>query len=111
PPTQHIDLQIADLQELLLAQRSAAVEGAQAGHQLGKGKRLDQVIVGTQFQPLDAIGDIVAGSEEQYRRVGLPAQAAQHFPAVQCRHHHIQNDDVEGVLQRQVQAVEAVARQ
>jgi hypothetical protein len=40
------------------AGRAAAGQGAQASDQFGEGKRPDQVIVGAQFQALDAVGDV-----------------------------------------------------
>ncbi|MNS06164.1 hypothetical protein D3C72_375840 [compost metagenome] len=108
---EHVDLQVLDLQLFFFTGGAAAGQGAQAGDQFGEGKRLDQVIVGAQFQALDAVGDVIAGGEEQHRGVGFLAQAAQDFPAVHFRHHHVQHDHIEIVFQRKVQAIDAVAGQ
>eukprot|EP01132_Coremiostelium_polycephalum_P019197 gene19196-biopygen10481 len=106
---EHVDLQVGDLQVFFFTAWPAPGQGAQARHQFGEGKRLDQVIVGAQLQALDAVGNIVPGGQEQHRRVGFLAQATQHFPAVHLRHHHVQHDHVERGFQGLVQTVHAIA--
>ncbi|MCY1350503.1 hypothetical protein D9M69_367380 [compost metagenome] len=91
---------------------TAAQQGAHPRQQLGEGERLDQVVVGAQLQALHAVGDAVAGGEEQHRHAaaGL-AQAAQDLPAVAAGQHHVEDDQVMVAGQRQVLTFEAVARQ
>ncbi|MNN17522.1 hypothetical protein D3C81_1307130 [compost metagenome] len=99
------------MQVFVFPGRATAGQGAQARHQFGEGKGFDQVIVGAEFQAFDAVGDVIPGGEEQHRCVGFLAQAAQDFPAIHLRHHHVQHDHIEVVFQGQVQAIDAVARQ
>ncbi|MNQ95163.1 hypothetical protein D3C85_1107100 [compost metagenome] len=108
---EHVDLQVVDVQVFFFPGRTAPGQGAQACHQFGEGKRLDQVIVGAQFEAFDAVGDVIPGGEEQHRCIGLLAQAAQDFPAIHLRHHDVQHDHIEVVFQGQVQAIDAVPRQ
>jgi hypothetical protein len=73
----------------------APEEHADARQQLGEGKRLDEVVVGTQREPLDAVGDLVAGGEEQDRRrePAFPPAAAER-EAVAARKHRVEHDGV-----------------
>ena len=91
--------------------RAATVEGAQARHQFGERKGFDQVVVSPQLKAFDAVGDVIAGGEEQHRGIGFFTQAAQHFPAIHFRHHHVEYDHVERRLQGLVQTVHAIAGQ
>jgi hypothetical protein len=43
---------------------------------------------------VQAIFQRAAGSQEQYRRIGLLVQPFDHFPTVHFGHHHIEQDQV-----------------
>ncbi len=91
-------------QDLLpMQRRPAAVDRDMpmgAGHQLGRIEGLGQVVAGagTQRPHLQAAPG-VAGDDEHRRRVIAAdlVQLPQHGPAVQVRHAHVQDHQVEGV--------------
>ena len=64
-------------------------------HQLGAGKRFDQVVVGAGFQPAHAVFDSVTRGEQQHRHpAAARAQPPHHFEAVHAgqadiEHHHL----------------------
>ena len=63
-----------------------------AREQLARSERLDQIVVGTRLQALDA--RFLAGARRQQddRRVAqrrVRAQSAQQAEAVEARHHHV----------------------
>ena len=74
-----------------------------------KRERLDEVVVGAQFQPLDPVGHLVAGAQEQNRRLAQLPDAAQHIPAVDAGQHHVEQDQVVLPGGGQVQALDAVS--
>lgn len=108
PATQQVQLQIGHLVVLHLTDGAAAQQAAYPSQQLGVGEGLDQVGVGAQFQPLDAILNGIAGGEEQHRHLAVTADALQQLPAVQARQHDIQDDQRELELCRQVLAIQPV---
>ncbi len=69
---------------------------------------LAQVVVGTEFQPDDAVDVVPARGEHQYRRCVRRAEFAQHIEAADARQHHIQNHDLEFVDRKFGQRVAAV---
>ena len=62
--------------------------------QFAERKRLDQVIVGAQFQPQDAICHAVAGREHQHRHIAHRPQGFQHPIAIQTRQHQIEDHQI-----------------
>jgi hypothetical protein len=89
---------------------SPAGQRAQVGEQDRVGERLGQVVVRPAVQALGVIQVVVHRGEHQDRRP--PARLAQplgHLVAVQAGQHHVQDDDVVGVLRRLPQPVDAVA--
>lgn len=94
----------------LMVAASATQQRTHPCEQLGKGKRFDQIIVGTEFEPLDAILDVIAGSEKQHRHFAPgAAQTGKNLPSVKFRQHHVENREVVFSGFAQMQAVQAVA--
>ncbi len=108
---QHVELEVGELEQLRLAHHAAPQQRADAQHQLDERERLDQVIVGTELKPVDAVVDVIARGQEDHRQVAPRAQRAHDFPAVDAGQHHIEHDEVVGMLQRHVQAVRAGTRE
>ena len=105
-----VDLEILDVQRMPLgARRAPAHDRSNAGQQLGKRERFDQVVVGPDFQSLDAVRHGVARGEKQHG--GQPAggpHVREHRPAVAPRQHDVENHDVVFVIEREMQAIVAV---
>ena len=79
--------------------------------QLGEGKGLHQIIVGTRFESLDPVADRGEGGEDQDRRLDLRgAQRLQHRQPVERGKHAIENDEVETAVGRAEQPVLTVGR-
>ena len=89
-----VEDQIADLQTLRRG-RAAPKKHADAREQLHKGERLDQIIVGPEFQTLHAIIDTAPSAQNQNRRACLSvANSFEHLQTVHIRQHHVENDQV-----------------
>ena len=75
-------------------------------------ERLDQVVVGADVEPLDAIVDRVAGGEHQDRRAvaGL-AHPARDLEPVDARHRDVEHDGVGRVRGERVERLLAVGRE
>ena len=74
----------------------APQQSADARAQLGKGKRLYQVIVGAGIQSQHPVLDRIFCCEQQNRcLVAMLPQRIQNFDAVAARQHHIQQDQIE----------------
>ncbi|CAM5502499.1 hypothetical protein SSTU70S_00928 [Stutzerimonas stutzeri] len=98
--------EVADLQLPAPGTLAAAQHRFDAGDQLGQGEGLDQVVVGASLEPLDAIGQRIAGGEHDDRRVAprIVAQALAHLIAVDTGQHDVQHDQVVVLGGRQMQA-------
>ena len=77
-PRGEVERQVTDAQQPSLTLEAPTEEGAQAGQQLRQCVGLDQVVVGTRIETLDAVVDGVARGEHQHRCV-VPRTA--HAPA------------------------------
>ena len=76
----------------------AAQQRMDARQQLGRRKRLDQIVVRAGFQPLDTVFDRIARGEHQDERlVARRPQVFQHADAVQPRHQPVEHDDIRAV--------------
>ena len=81
-----VEFEVRRAQGLGFMAASAAQQRAHAREQLGKCEGLDQVVVGAEFQPPDAVFHLVACGQEQYRHRALAApQGLQDPPAIQAR--------------------------
>ena len=67
-----------------------------ARQQLARRKGLGQIIVGTDFQPHNAVGFVAAGGQHQDGHVTAGADATQGLESVPNRQHDIENDCVPG---------------
>ena len=86
-----------------------AQQRPQAGLELAQRERLDEVVVGADVQPLDAVVDGVARGQHQDRGAvpGL-AQAPADLEAVELGHEDVQDDRVGRALGKHVQGLLAV---
>ena len=69
---------------------------ADAQQQLARFERLGEIIVDADLQPAHAIGRLGARGQHDDRHVGALAQAFGEGEAVFARHHHVEDDEVEG---------------
>ncbi len=89
-----VEREIAHLQPLG-RRLAAAQQRADARQQFDESERLHQIIVGAEFQALDAIVHGVARAQDQHRRAGLAvADLLQHAEAVHVGQHQVENDQV-----------------
>jgi hypothetical protein len=65
--------------------------GTNAGQQLLERERFDNVVVGPEFQPLDAIGDGIAGGEKDDRQRAAVAQPTGEGETTAARGHHVED--------------------
>ena len=105
-----VDLQITEMPHDLAVRTGPPDQCSQPGDENDEGERLCQVVVGAGVQPLSFVVLPVLRGEHQDRRpvAGCP-QVRADLVAVEARHHHIQHDDVVGVLGREPDAFQAVA--
>ena len=107
-----VESQISDREHargrLLGASRSAQ-ECLDAGGDFVQVEGFGDVVVGSRSQALHAIGDRVAGGEEEDGQFGVAgAQAFQRLEAVHARHLHVEDDDVRVEARRLGERVEPV---
>ena len=93
--------QVGDGQRRRPAWRAAAQQRAQPREQLLTLERLDEVVVGTGVQALDAGLQRVAGGEHEDRHVVGRAQPAGHLDAVELGQPEVEDDEV-GVERRRL---------
>jgi hypothetical protein len=68
--TLRIQGDVADAEDLV-ARDPPSKLGPHSGKELGEVERLGDIVVGTEFQPADSVGDIAAGGEHDDRYVRL----------------------------------------
>ena len=73
---------------------ATAQHGADASQQLGELEGLDEVVVGAELEALDAIAGLVAGAEDDDPARAIAGQRAAELPAVDARHHQVENDEM-----------------
>jgi hypothetical protein len=87
----------------------AALQGADAGEQYGKGEGLRHIVVGPGVEPLHYVGDGVARGKHQNGDVLLKfAEPARDLNSVDSGQHHIEEDEVELRVLRKGQGREAI---
>ena len=73
----------------------AAQQRADARQQFDERERLDQIIVGAEFQTFDAVVHRAARAEDQHRRAGLAvADLLEDLQPVHVGQHHVQDDQI-----------------
>ena len=98
-----VDPQREHLDRLLLALLRPRHPGApqrrlHARAELAHRERLGDVVVGAQLEPEDLVDLLGLGGEHDDRDRGAGAQPAAHLEAVHLGQHHVQHDEVEGLL-------------
>ena len=73
---------------------AAAHHRVDARQQLAEVERLDQVVVGAELEPLDAVAGLVARAEDDDAAVLVAGDGAAHLPAVHARHHQVDDHQV-----------------
>ena len=82
-----------------------------AGEQLGRRERLDQVVVRPAFQALHPVLDCITRSQHQHQRlIARTPQVFEHAQPVHARHHPVQHDHVGPVGLNLSERLGAVAR-
>ena len=76
--------------------------GAHAGEQLFERERLDQVVVGSEFEAVQPILDRVARGQEDDRQITGGAQRSRQLEAVAARKEHIEHGQIGGGGEDQV---------
>src|SRR5258707_6677223 len=78
---------------------------AHPADQFARTKRLDQIIVGAQFQALNAVIFISASGEHENRSFGPGANAAADLKTVERRQHDVENHKVRMLARVQSQPI------
>ena len=71
-----------------------AQHGAHPRDQLGEQERLDDVVVGAAVEAVQAVGERVAGGEQDQPRVAALAHHAEQTEAVAAGQHDVEDDEV-----------------
>ena len=98
PARGRVDHELAELERRLRvgARVQAPQHGVDARHELGRRERLDDVVVGAQAQPDDAVGLLAArGQQDDRRAVAVVlAHAAHHLEPIDAGQHEVEHDEV-----------------
>ncbi len=73
---------------------AAAQHGPDPGHQLARGERLGDVVVGAEFEPDDLVDLAVAGGDDDDRHLRALPQRAAHLGAGQPGQHQVEQHEV-----------------
>src|SRR5690606_29953476 len=103
-------LKIGDHELLaLIADRRSATKRVHASQQLGKRKRLHDIVIAADIEPLHAVVDAAERRKEKNgHRPAAAAQCAGHRKAIQTGKHAVQDDEIEVLLDAEKHAVLAV---
>ena len=74
--------------------------GPNAGHQLARAERLDDVVVGPQVEADDLVRVAAARGEQDDRHIAVLAQPAADLQPVEAGQHDVEQDEVEAVRSR-----------
>ena len=99
--TRDVDNQVAEVEHLdlgLVGQMRAAEERANAGHELARRERLDEVVVCAQLETDDAVLHLALSGEHDDGHVGGVANRTADALAGQLGEHEVEYDKVELVL-------------
>ena len=104
-----IDFQIATCEHHSVMRLLSSQEGADPCHELLVGEGLDEVVVGTAVEPVNAVGDPIPGRQHEDGKVaGCPDHAAD-LDAVHARQHQIEHHQVGRAMSCEVEGGEPVA--
>lgn len=94
-PRRRIEPEVGKPKLQLVAGRSPAQLDPDSRQQLGKGKRLDKIIVGSLFQTGNAITDGISGGEDDDRKRGISGtEAPANLEAMHARHEEVEDDQI-----------------
>src|SRR5437867_3371488 len=96
PSRDQVELQVRRLQPKHFRRTTATQQGSNPREELREGKRLDQVVIGAQIQPKDAVVHAVASGQDQNGRLNVPLpERLQNLESVPSGQHQIENKQVE----------------
>ena len=72
PAGGRVEPEVAAAEDRVDASRAGGGRGRAGGRQLGEGEGFDQIVVGAGVEPGDAVGDGVAGGQQQDRGLHPP---------------------------------------
>src|SRR5215475_11775827 len=101
--------ELARLARLAVAQALLLQAGADAGAEEHGIERLGQVVLGPQLDAADHAPHLVEGGDHkhgQFAARGIVLEPPQHLVAVDARHHHVEEDQLDGRCQCSAQHLE-----
>ena len=104
-----IEADIADLEDRAGSLIAAAQHSANSRQQLAKVEWLDQVVVRSDFQPLDPILHVVFGGQDDHADVLIAPEGGSDRQAIELGHHDVYHDYVRFELAYQSQRRLSVA--
>ena len=105
-----VELELAHLHGVLPVARQSATHRVNARDEFLDEKRFGEVVVGTLFEPFDAIAGFVARrQQDDGRRHTRPAQPLRHRQTIAARQHDVEHDRIEGIVPTALEAGVAVA--
>src|SRR5437660_46781 len=89
-----VDAQLAGAHHPGEVRLAATEHRAHPGEKLTELEGLDEVVVGAELEPLDAVGGLVAGREDDESAVAVAGEGPAELPAVHARHHQVEHHDL-----------------
>src|SRR5918994_93375 len=114
-PLLEVDPQLTRLDRLLellfgVSERGAPQHRLDAAAELAHRERLRDVVVGAELEAEDLVDLLGLGREHDDRHRAARADLAAHVEAVHLGHHHVEHDEVEGVLSQPVEGLAPIER-
>ncbi len=88
--------------------RGAAQDRAETGEQLLGIERCCETVVGAQLEAADAVLFVASGREHEHWYLRFLAELPQYLETVKTRQHHVDNEQVEQLIQRTIQPDQTV---
>src|SRR5882762_2435485 len=86
--------------------RAASQNRADAGEQLGKGERLNHIIVSTEIESFDTIAYFIPGGQKDHGWLAtFGSQTAEDCPTIQTWKHDIEQQEIVVIFERQPQTI------
>lgn len=92
-----IDLKLADPQHIRrgrLYGSGAPEHGLHSRHHFGRIEGFDHIVIRPHAQPHQLVEILIEGGQHDHRRVATRPDLAEHLPAIQLRHLHIQQQEI-----------------